>query len=130
MSHLMKQEHCKIENFLLAGVTPQEMVRNLGRSPPHQPRTPTASDGGRSGPPGEHQLLRLQPEMQQVQSLQSSAVKLSEEMQSLPNRFVQQILSGFCRGQVPKTGSFAVCVQWLQGTEIVLEAEVFLQQTH
>ena len=32
MSHLTKQERCKIENFLLAGVTPQEMARNLGRS--------------------------------------------------------------------------------------------------
>jgi hypothetical protein len=65
--------------------------------------------------------------MQQVQSLQSSTVKLSGKMQSLPNRFVQQVLSGFCGGQVPKAGSFAVCMQWMQGTEIVLEAEVFLQ---
>ena len=32
MSHLTKQERCKIENFLFAGVTPQEMARNLGRS--------------------------------------------------------------------------------------------------
>lgn len=32
MSHLTKQERCKIENFLLAGVTQQEMARNLGRS--------------------------------------------------------------------------------------------------
>jgi hypothetical protein len=48
-------------------------------------------------------------------------------MQPLPHRFVQQVLSGFCGGQVPTTGSFAVCVQWMQGTEIVFEAEVFLQ---
>ena len=66
--------------------------------------------------------------MQQVQSLQSSAVKLFGEMQSLPNRFVQQALSGFCGGQVPETGTFAVCVQRVQGTEIVFEAEVFLQR--
>ena len=32
MSHLTKQERCKIENFLNAGVTPQEMARNLNRS--------------------------------------------------------------------------------------------------
>ena len=29
MSHLTKQERCKIENFLFAGVKPQEMARNL-----------------------------------------------------------------------------------------------------
>ncbi len=34
MLHLTKQERCKIENFLLAGVMPQEMVRNFGRSQP------------------------------------------------------------------------------------------------
>ena len=49
-------------------------------------------------------------------------------MQSLPDRLVQQALSGFCGGQVPKAGSFAVCVQWVQGAEIVLETEVFLQR--
>ena len=32
MSHLTKQERCKIENFFIAGVTPREMARNLGRS--------------------------------------------------------------------------------------------------
>ena len=32
MLHLTKQERCKIENFLLAGVMPQEIARNIGRS--------------------------------------------------------------------------------------------------
>ena len=32
MSHLTKQERCKIENFLFAGVTPQKTARNLVRS--------------------------------------------------------------------------------------------------
>ena len=32
MAHLTKQERCKIENFLNAGVTLQEMSRNLNRS--------------------------------------------------------------------------------------------------
>lgn len=32
MAHLTKQERCKIENMLIAGVTPQEIARKLGRA--------------------------------------------------------------------------------------------------
>lgn len=66
MSHLTKQERCKIENFLLAGVTPQEMARNLGRSHTtinrELQRHRIVED---PPPPEELQLLRLQPEMLQ-----------------------------------------------------------------
>ena len=32
MAHLTKQDRCKIENFLVAGVKPKEIARNLGKS--------------------------------------------------------------------------------------------------
>ena len=32
MAHLNKQDRCKIENMLIAGVKPKEIARNLGKS--------------------------------------------------------------------------------------------------